>query len=195
MPKPRIASWLILDALQTSREKIEDYSIQDAHSEIIDLEDAVTAYNVLNGNPSEYAHMTSLIDDLKITLKEMKKAREEKFESNGLGAAFQEGFELRIIGSVHQLVKAIPDIEGGHYVIDIGGGIDNTAKASTVDWGVTANIRNNRFNNYTTVYEKLTLTDALAKYKELPLPLGEGLVQTIFDTWDDVSTASAKPGL
>ncbi len=195
MSTPRIASWIIIQALQISRENIAGYSIQDAHLEILDLEDAVTAYKVLGSDTSDLSKMTSIINDLKDVLNKMREERDEKLRANGLDVAAREGFQMKTIGSVTQFFKPIPDIEGGHYVIDFGGGIDKYANADIKDWGVTANIRQNGLNNYTTVYEKLTLADALAAYRDLPLPIGDGLIQNVYDTWNDVRAAAATPGI
>lgn len=194
MAKPRIASWIVIQALDISQSNIQDYSIQDAHREAIDLADAVDMVAAQDGETAEVEEMRGTLTYIQGIVDTMKAERDAKWKANGLGVAFDDGFELRGIGSVVQLYKKILR---GNVIIDIGGGIDNNVTADTKDWGVTVNIDSNGFNNYAVVCEKLTLGDAIAVYKELPLPTGSGLVQKVYNTWEEagVTLPTSSPKL
>jgi hypothetical protein len=137
--------------------------------------------------------MRNKLSDITLLYNDMKATRDAKLKANGINIAFEQGFEMRMIGSVSQLYKAIPDIDG-HYIIDIGGGIDPTVNADMKDWGVTAVINSNGLKNYATVYEKLTLEEALDAYQELPLPIGDKLVQNVYQTWEDAGVTLNSGG-
>lgn len=197
MTKHRLASWIVVQALESSLENISGFSIQDAHSEANDLADAVELVASLDGVTSEVEQMRAIVKDIRGVVEEMKAARDAALVAQGIDAAFNEGFELRRIGSVNQLYKRIPDLEDGHYVIDIGGGVDPTVNADMKDWGVTVNVETNGLRSYAVVVEKLNLADALRAYKELPLPVGGKLVQIVYNTWEeagvDLSVSEFKP--
>jgi hypothetical protein len=184
MTKPRLASWIVIQALDASRENIDGYKIQDAHRELNDLTDAVEIVAAQDGGTADVEHMHETLKDIRSIVDEMKAARDAKLKANGINIAFEQGFEMRMIGSVSQLYKAIPDVDG-HYIIDIGGGIDPSVNADMKDWGVTAVINSNGLRNFSAVAEKLTLDEALDVYQELPLPLGDKVVQNVFRTWED----------
>lgn len=185
MTSAKIASWIILQALDISKENIAGYSIQSAHREALELTDAVEVYREQQGRDADYENMCRTLDDIREIVQEMKALEQAKFEANGIAKAFTEGFSLRTVGSVAQLFKQLPDVPDGHIVIDIGGGVDVQTNSQLKDWGVTAVVNTNGLNNFTTVFEKLTLDEALELYKELPLPTGPGVVQNIFNTWED----------
>jgi hypothetical protein len=184
MTKPRLASWIVIQALDASRENIDGYEIQDAHGELNDLTDAVEIVAAQDGATAEVEQMRETLKDVQSIVEEMKAARDAKLKSSGINIAFEQGFEMRMIGSVSQLYKAIPDVDG-HYIIDIGGGIDPTVNAEMKDWGVTVVINSNGLKNYAVVAEKLTLEEALDVYQELPLPVDDKLVQNVYQTWED----------
>ncbi len=194
MSTPRLASWIVIQALEISHENIRGYSIQSAHREAIDLAGAVELIADRDGETAEVEQMRDRLKDIQAIVDEKKAERDAKLKANGIDAAFDEGFELRMIGSVSQLYKKIPDHDGG-WVIDIGGGVDPSVNAEMKDWGVTANINTNGLRNYAVVAEKLTLQEALEAYKDLPLPTGDKLVQNVFNTWEEAGVTLSSGGL
>jgi hypothetical protein len=191
---PRFASWIVIQALEISRENISGYTIQQAHREARDLADAVELIAAQDGGTAEVEQMQATLKDVQAIVGEMKAARDAKLKANGINIAFEDGFELRMIGSVAQLYKPIPHVENGSWVIDIGGGVDPTTNAQMKDWGVTANVATNGLRNFAVVREKLTLEEALAVYRDLPLPLGDKVVQNVHDTWADVGVSLSSSG-
>lgn len=185
--------WIVNQVLDNSFDNIQEYSMQDAHREVADLTVVVEHVASLAGQTAEVERMQNKLSDINIVFSEMKAARDEKLKANGINIALEQGFEMRVIGSVSQLFKAIPGVDG-HYIIDIGGGIDPTVNADMKDWGVTAIINSNGLRNYAVVVEKLTLEEALSAYQELELPVGPGLVQKEYQTWEDAGVSLGGGG-
>lgn len=178
----RALSWILIQALDISEANLPGFKIQDAHREVQDLKLAVEHIAKLDSSNPEVNELLSRVGHLETVVKMMREDYDAALKASPLNAAFEEGFELRTVGSVHQFVKKMPDVDG-HWIISVGGGVEKGVRADVKDWGVVANVYYDGRECFHTVSELQTLEDALASYKLLPIP--ERGVRHVFQSWEE----------
>lgn len=192
---PKIASWIVAQAVDFSKENFEGYHYHVAVNEVETLGEAVQFLAIQDGETSDVAKMRSTLAEMNRTLFQWNEERKSRMQANGLSILANHGFTLQAIGNDLAAVKDVPDVPNAQYVIEHSSRFIEDAKASDPQWQVLFRVNDGEKTNTSVVVELLTLPDLLEVYTELPRPSNSPDELNEFDTWDDARRASHNPSI
>jgi hypothetical protein len=194
MTTPRIASWIVAQAIDSSKENFEGLHYPDAVREVNALKEAMEFIALQDGETESVVSMRISLQQMQTTLAEWSAEREATFLKNGLNILADHGFSFEVRGGDVYIVKPIEDVEDAEFRIFHQMSNPEDARADDPRWQVMAVIGRDGEERMTLVREMLPLQILLDSYEDLPLPSDDSSMKR-FDTWEEARNVKHLVGL